>query len=151
MPRVARKVTQADDAVSSVLVALERGSRQRRHRFDLAVLQGIEGAAEVRATLAVSGLVVEVVNHLPHALPTGDYGPSRIEARIDFRDARGTSLARRVLSWSARGSHGIPAYGRDRRTLPPVAGAVRCVVVLVRPGGRDVPDLVLARREVDLR
>jgi hypothetical protein len=151
MPRVTRTVTQADDALSSVFVALETEHTERRHRFDLAAMQGFEAAAEVRATFSEEGLIVIVTNLLPHSLPTGDYGPSRVEARITFLGADGASVGEETLLWSGRHSGTIPAYGRDRKVVPIVEGAVRCEVVLLRPACHDGRDLVLAHGEVDFR
>jgi hypothetical protein len=151
MPAITRKVTQPDDALSTALVSMEKTTPQRRHRFDLAVLQGYADAAVLHAAASPTGVDLEVENRLPHALPTGDFGPSRIEARFAFSDAAGRALGESTVSWSLRMGSAIPAYGRRRGTVPRVAGAVRCAITLVRVARSPDEDLVLARTVVDLR
>ena len=76
MPAVRRTVESVHDehAYSSILVALEREEDLRRHAFE--VPEPDHDHVEIDARIVARGGHVEaaVANHLPHALPTGQFG-----------------------------------------------------------------------------
>lgn len=148
MPPVVRKVTQADDVLSSVLVAMEKTSAQRQHRFDLGAVADFPDAARLAIAPAGAALAVTIENRLPHALPTGDYGPRSVELRIAFATADGTPAGEATIVRSARRGGAIPALESVTETVEPPAGAVAATAVLVRPSAGPEGDLVLARAEV---
>ncbi len=151
MPVVERTVTQASDALSSVIVAAESVHIERRHRFDLGALDGFPDAVDVVATQADGDLRIDVRNRLPHSLPTGQFGPRTIVADVRFEDAVGVEIERRRLVWSMRLGTSIAAYGRDSRNVPIPTGAARATVTLRRPERGDLRGLVLAGVREDLR
>lgn len=148
MPLVVRKVTQADDALSSVLVAMEKEHPQRQHRFDLGAVADFPDAARLTLERVDGALAVTIENRLPHKLPTGDYGPRSVEVRIAFRAADGAPAGEATIVRSARRGGAIPALGSVTETVEPPAGAVAATAVLVRPSAGPEGDLVLARTEV---
>ncbi len=133
MPPVQRTLTQATGATSALIVALEDAVPQRQHRFDLGGLQDLGSATSLSVTASPGGFVLQLENHLPHSLPTGQFGSRIVLARIDFQDAEGRSLGRGVEHWSVRRGTAVPAGGTDRRTVLVPAGTARAVVELLRP------------------
>lgn len=94
MPEVVRKVTQADGFMSQVLVAFEDEVVGRRHSFHLDAVVDLEGAVEARLvrTERIDQAVrceVEVVSHLPHRVPTGDFGFRRVRLELVGLDEAG--------------------------------------------------------------
>jgi hypothetical protein len=147
MPLVVRKVTQADDALSSVLVAMEKRHSQREHRFDVGAVAHFADAARLAVSGGPDGLTVRIENRLPHALPTGDYGPRRVEVRLTWVARDGTPAGRQTLVRSVRGGNAVPALGVATTSVKPPARATRVAAVLVRPATGPEGEIVLARAE----
>lgn len=145
MPAVDRTLTQATGALSSILVATESEHPQRRHRFDLEVVRGFEGAVDLSLEGGPDSLDVVVANRLPHGLPTGDFGPRNVEARITFRGEDGSELGRATQSYRARLRTHVPAYGTARRRIPAPEGTRLAEVVLVRLASPTTDEFELAR------
>jgi len=145
MPAVERTVTQATDAASAVIVALESSRPQRRHRFDLSAVREFEGAVDLR--IDTRDGVVEVVlgNLLPHSLPTGAFGARTLVADLTWFDDAGQGLERSQLSWSIRLGTAVAPFATDRRRVDAPRGAVRLEVRLSRPDRGSTAGFELAR------
>jgi hypothetical protein len=104
MPAVKRTIESVDPerAYSRVLVALGKPVEGRRHRFEVPADPWKH--VELRATRDGALWRVEVVNRMPHALPTGAFG--RREARVRAGDTE--------VRLNARAGEAIPA-GATRR------------------------------------
>lgn len=129
MPAVRRTVESIHDehAYSRLLVAVERTEDLRRHRFDVPedAVEEIEldaereDAARIRVTLA---------NHLPHALPTGQFGRRQLALTAHWPGGERRTL---VVEGPARAL----APGEARTfvlELPPEAAALPAQVSLRR-------------------
>lgn len=90
MRPVERKLTQATDIVSSMLVAYEDRFNGRAHTFRVDAIEGLDGAFEARwipdASDSTTG-AIEVVSRVPHLVPTGDFGFRRVEVIVETLDA----------------------------------------------------------------
>lgn len=111
MPEVMRKMTQAKDTVSGILVAMEKEVKQKRHLFTIdpnfisPVPIGIE--YEWQETR----LLIKLYNDLPHALPTGDFGVRiAVLEVISLRDNRPGEVLSRFEMVKEMGT-AIPSAG----------------------------------------
>jgi hypothetical protein len=101
MPAVIRKVTQATDLLSSVLVSLEPGLPLRAHTFSsrsaLDESARVLGSDFLELGLVDSGegLRIAIENRLPHSIPTGGFGGKRLAVAVAVD---GVEIARRELS-----------------------------------------------------
>lgn len=153
MPAIERKLTQATDTSSAVLVAFEDEVPQRRHAFDLTsgVAAGESVAAVASATRSADGVAVGVAleNRLPHAIPTGDFAPRHAHLALVGRDAAGGETGRieRRL-WKELGQALVPGVASvTTGTLP--AATTRVEVTLTRVGAAGAP-LELLRRVLEV-
>jgi hypothetical protein len=100
MPAVTRRITQPTGMASKVIVSFEDNVLQKKHAF-LPVPKEMESpgysASVVRGATAA---IITVNNHLPHALPTGDFGVRVISLEAFSVDSRkhSTLLAKRELT-----------------------------------------------------
>jgi nitrate/TMAO reductase-like tetraheme cytochrome c subunit len=129
MPAVRRTVESVHDehAYSALLVALESDEDLRRHAFAVPEPEREHVAVDFRVS---NGVRVEarVENHLPHALPTGQFGRRQL-ALV----ARWEGGERREPLVRSRGD-AIPPGGRRTAAieLPPEARGKRVDVALLR-------------------
>jgi hypothetical protein len=149
MEAVTRKVTQATGGISNVLVALEKPVPQRRHTFR--ILAEAPSRRSIGLTIAPAGdaLEVQVENHLPHDLPTGDFGFRIVTLEVFGIDAGGKSS--RAGSWELAGESAtaIPAQGTRTWSLDIGHGFQTARAVLTRRS-YDQQALVLAEAQVEV-
>jgi hypothetical protein len=88
MTTVARKTTQASHAVAEILVALESVEPQKRHIFRAVPIDmPVEPfSITLKSGRNSSETILNLQNHLPHYLPTGDFGVRIITVEIFVRD-----------------------------------------------------------------
>ena len=90
MPPVERKSTQASNILAEIPVALEKVTAQKRHLFQRIPLTLPEEAFTLKVEKINSTKVaVMLYNHLPHNVPTGDFGVRIVKARILASDDPG--------------------------------------------------------------
>jgi hypothetical protein len=144
MPAVTRKLTQATDTVSSLIVAFEDERASKRHTF-VRTPRDVE-PSPITCELVTSGgrTLLRLHNDLPHSLPPGDFGVrivtvealalSREGAASGGGDAAPELLGRWELVRET-GTHAPPGASREW----PFALPSGCRVVLVRVfrAGRD--------------
>lgn len=101
MPEVKRKVTQATDIMSKILVGTEEEHNLKRHTFDYRRNNKPEEIVSfnVRWQCAkdVCSVDVVVVNKLPHLIPTGDFGFRKGALALTAKSDDGTIVARKSV------------------------------------------------------
>lgn len=98
MKPVTRKLTQATGPLSSLLVSFEDEYEGRAHSFHLGAIDDFEGAitSELLAVERRDGQVrvdLQLVNRLPHLIPTGDFGFRRATVQFVGRNTAGEVVA----------------------------------------------------------
>lgn len=147
MEPVTRKVTQATGGMSNVLVAMEKEVPQRRHGFRILNDMQAPGLITLAATRSDSTLEVRIENHLPHDLPTGDFGFRILTLDVFASDASGSSTL--IKTWELAGELGtaIPPQGVHTWSLD-LAGDVKTVRAILTRRSYDGQALVLAQSDV---
>lgn len=151
MPKVHRKLTQPTGWFSELIVAFEEPTATKRHSFELIPEELPE--KPVSAELVVRDLqaVLTINNHLPHALPCGDFGMRivSIEAEVIDNDGKASQTHRWELTSAGKGA--LPeCSSRDFVfELPGQSRAVR--VRLVRFGRDGANTSVLLEQEFTLK
>lgn len=153
MPAIERKLTQATDFSSGLLVAFEDDVPQRRHAFDLVsgVAVGEVVAAVASATRVSDGVRVGVAltNRLPHAIPTGDFAPRHARLSLVGRDAAGGETGRIERQLRKELGQALVPGVADVTTGTLPAATTRVDLALTRVGARGAP-LELLRRSFEV-
>ena len=147
MGSVTRKVTQATGGVSNVLVAMEKEVPQRRHGFRILNDTHPPGLITLIATQSGSTLEVWIENHLPHDLPTGDFGFRILTLEIFALDASGSSAPMKEWELVSELGTAIPAHG-TRVWSVDVGSDVRAIRTVLTRRSYDQDTLVLAQSEM---
>jgi len=92
MPRVKRKVTQATGLLSRPLVALEREEWLKRHLFITNPQELDRPPFSVEAKRDGETVTVTIKNHVPHLVPTGDFGLRVAVLEAFAVDAKGEAV-----------------------------------------------------------
>jgi hypothetical protein len=69
-----RKITQAKDLLSGIIVAMEKEVHQQRHTFSATPDELPYAPFVVGIDRKGSDVVLSIFNQLPHSVPTGDFG-----------------------------------------------------------------------------
>ncbi len=99
MPAVSRVVSEGSD-VGSALRRLAQGEvPQRRHTFDLEFAQGLDEAVEVAnwrlaRRAGEAAVSFDIVNHLPHAVPSGAFNRDAVRLVVRSLSERGDEVDR---------------------------------------------------------
>ncbi len=112
MPEVTRKVTQSTGGVSNIIVAFEDEVRQKKHDFSILSSNTNFDIISIEVNKRSAGqAALTIRNHLPHSLPTGDFGfrVLVLEAFAVGPDENQTRLGRMELVKEIKTS--IPALG----------------------------------------
>jgi len=101
MPKVKRKVTQADSLTSKILVSMEEEHMLRRHTFSFEKMEAPEEAVslDVRWECEEQGgfAEVNVINLLPHFIPTGDFGFRKATLSLTVKSDDGKTLLEQAV------------------------------------------------------
>jgi hypothetical protein len=148
MEPVTRKVTQATGGMSNVLVAMENAVPQKRHGFHILNNSQPAELITLEATRAGATLEIRIENHLPHDLPTGDFGFRIVTLEIFALDADGRST--HIRTWELAGELGtaLPPQGVRVWSLD-VAGDITTVHAILTRRSYDQDALVLAQSELE--
>jgi len=147
MESITRKVTQATGGVSNVLVAMEKEVSQRRHGFHILNDTQPPGLITLIAMRSGSTVEVRIENHLPHDLPTGDFGFRILTLEIFALDTSGNSVPIKTLELARELGTSIPPHG-TRVWSVDVDGDVQAVRTVLTRRSYDQDTLVLARSEM---
>ena len=74
MPEVTRRITQSTDLASKVIVSFEDNVIQKKHSFLPVPTELKTPAYSARCQFDKGFASIQIDNHLPHSLPTGDFG-----------------------------------------------------------------------------
>lgn len=152
MPEVTRKITQATDTISSLIVAFEDEHTLKRHTF-VRVPEGVE-PPPISCELVRSGdgWLLRLHNALPHSLPPGDFGVRVVT--VEARAVSGSAESPQPLlgRWELvreLGTH-VPAGGSRDWPLEPPTGARAVRVLVVRSGSEGAETAELLHVEVPI-
>lgn len=134
MPGVTRKVTQANSLISKVIVAMEDEVPQKQHIFEVNPQSLSEPPFTVTLDKQDSQLLLTLENHLPHALPTGDFGLRIVRLNLVGIDSDGTEIDLGQHELMKENRTAIPAGASRSWPLPYPADLKSVQVDLVRMG-----------------
>lgn len=143
MKAIDRKATQATGFVSGILVAYEKESRMRRHRFDLSAIEDLEdafdcAAATVAVTAKAKSMRLVVKNKIPHRVPTGDFGFREVVLTVRALGGDGEELAVITRSYFKELGTAFPPKS-EQEELVEVPPATESLSVSLTREGRTSP------------
>ena len=101
MPGIRRKVTQASDIASKILVSMEKEHQLKQHTFDYKKMERSEDALsfEIHWQCKDGGCAADVVvlNKLPHLIPTGDFGFRKGILLLQAKTSSGETLTEQTV------------------------------------------------------
>jgi hypothetical protein len=150
MPAVRRTMTQATSLISRPIVAAEVPADEHRHVFTLVPTDLPEKPFELSVGNAQGQLAVTLTNHLPHDLPTGDFGVRLLEVTVRALDAAGKESV--LAQWEVTGNIGgsVPSGGSRSWHVARPPGIRRVKLEMVRRGREPADQSLLLRKEVVL-
>lgn len=148
MPEVNRKMTQATSLISKALVAAEKPAMEHRHTFSLVPENLPEEPFTLDVTATGAEATIALHNHLPHNLPTGDFGVRIVQIQADGIDATGNVSALNRWELTSSGNGALPA-GQSRQWRLTLASNIKTLRIIVSRHGRDGADrVILLQKEV---
>jgi hypothetical protein len=144
MPRIDRKVTQATDSVSSLLVSFEKSVPQRIHTFAIPSTESAKGMFELNASFSAGQVAIDLVNRTPHALPTGDYGFQIGVVEVSYLASINNEIRQDRAELVQELKTQLPSGQSKRWTfdLPPTAARVKVRLLRCGRSQNDVMELV---------
>ncbi len=153
MPEVIRKVTQATGLASRILVSMEEEHTLRRHTFDY----GKPDKPEEAVSFAIEWecgedgcfVEVEVLNKLPHFIPTGDFGFRKGVLTLTAKSGEGKVVSRQGVDLFKEIKTALkPGERRSFRFSAP-AETSRVEITLEREGQDEANRVVIGERAFD--
>jgi hypothetical protein len=150
MPSVRRTMTQATTLISRPIVAAEVPATEHRHVFTLVPTDLPEKPFDLSVQVAPGDLAVTLTNHLPHDLPTGDFGVRILQVTVRGIDAAGKESV--LAQWEVTGNLGgpVPPGGSRCWHIARPPGVRRLKLEMVRRGSGPADQSLLLRKEVAL-
>lgn len=147
MRPVERKLTQATDAMSTLLVSFEEKFAGRAHSFRVDAIAGLDGAFDVRRLESERAARIELTSRVPHLVPTGDFGFRQVDVVIESLAPDGAVVAAATHSlFKEIGSAMRP--GERREFLAPEADPRSPIRLRLLARGRgDADAVVILERE----
>ena len=151
MSPVSRKVTQATGGFSNVIVGFEKEVAQKRHDFAIAGTGLTEQPVSFEIERSGSDIVLVVINNLPHALPTGDFGYRLLLIEVFAVSPRGNKLSLGEREFAKELGNAFEPMGAARwlLALPPQTEKIR--VNVRRQSYKGDPVLSLMDIEVSVQ
>jgi nitrate/TMAO reductase-like tetraheme cytochrome c subunit len=150
MPAVTRKVTQAKDAVSGLIVSIEKKGTLRKHTFKIYPKPLGKEVFDLRTTLEANNITIELKNLLPHSFPTGNFGVQIGILQISFMAIDNNILGTHEIEFVQELKTNLLSGQSKKWTfnLPPTA--VKMKILLLRRGRAGKNQVELLNREVPL-
>lgn len=150
MPAVARKATQAKDAVSGLIVSIEKKVSLRKHTFMIYPEPTGREMFDLKTTLDGNNITIELNNLLPHSLPTGNFGVQIGILKVGFIDSDNHELGMNEIEFVQELKTSLLSGQSKKWTfnLPPTT--VKMKVLLLRRGRAGKNQVELLNREVPL-
>jgi len=89
MPSIERKITQSTDVPSKVLVSFEDKVPQKQHVFRPVPTELKTPPYHAELVRSATGIAILFHNHIPHSLPTGDFGMRVVSLEAYMKDTLG--------------------------------------------------------------
>jgi nitrate/TMAO reductase-like tetraheme cytochrome c subunit len=150
MPAVFRKVTQAKDGLSKLIVSMEKQIDLRKHTFMIYPQSEAQEIFELHTVVGENNVTVELLNHLPHSFPTGNFGVQIGVMLVRFIGADNNDLQTIRYEFIQELKTNLPS-GRSRKwtwDLPQSAAKIK--IQLFRQGRSVEKQVELLNREVPL-
>ncbi|MFC1793383.1 multiheme c-type cytochrome [Planctomycetota bacterium] len=151
MSPVRRKVTQATGGLSNVIVSFEKETALKRHDFTILAAAQAEKTVSFEVRRSGSDIELVMMNNLPHALPTGDFGYRILHLQIFAVGSQENVASIEQCEFAKELGNAIPAKGTIhwRLEAPPQTKAIR--VHLVRQSYKEDQVLDLMDIEIPLQ
>ena len=150
MPQITRKMTQSTGGFADIIVALEHETPQRRHVFAIPTAEAIEDMLTIDVDRSEANVEVALNNHLPHSLPTGDYGFRLLALELLATNDQGVEHVLTHVELAPEMKTHVPALGTWRGLIALPEGSVSLRVRLRRHSYHDQPVLDLLDRAIEL-
>jgi nitrate/TMAO reductase-like tetraheme cytochrome c subunit len=150
MPAVARKVTQAKDAVSGLIVSIEKKGTLRKHTFKIYPRPEGQEVFDLKTALDANNIIIELKNLLPHSFPTGNFGVQIGILRASFIDANNHELDMNEIEFVQELKTNLLSGQSKKWTFHIPPAAVKLKVLLFRRGRAGKNQVELLNREVPL-
>jgi hypothetical protein len=150
MSEVVRKMTQSSGGFSDIIVSMEHEAPQRRHDFAIKTPESVKDMVIAEVRRIDTDVAVSLHNHLPHSLPTGDYGFRILVLELFVLDDQGTEQPIMRVELAPEMKTHIPAQGtwEHRVTIPD--GNVSLRLRLRRLTYWDQPELDLMNQTMEI-
>ena len=150
MPEVTRKVTQATDVASKILVSMEEEHVLKRHTFDYGKTDSPEEAVafDIEWVSGESGFYAEVAvtNKLPHFIPTGDFGFRKGILEFTAKSNDGKVVSHGAVDLYKEIKTALEPMVRRSFRLPIPDETHRLEIVLKREGQDETNGYIIGKR-----
>lgn len=132
MPEVTRRITQSTDLASKVIVSFEDNVIQKKHAFLPVPTELKTPAYSARCQFEGGSASIQIDNHLPHSLPTGDFGFRVVSLEALSQNSRKQSRLLTKRELTRKLSTAIPAGQSLTWKIPIPEDSSRIEIRLVR-------------------
>jgi hypothetical protein len=147
MPEVERKVTQATDFLSKVLVSMEEEHKLKRHTFDYRKIDKPKEAVSfaVKWEREEDGFFADVVvqSRAPHSIPTGDFGFRKAIVAMTARSGDGKILSQQSVDLYKETKSALKPMERRSFHFSLPGDASRIEIALKREGQNETNRFVI--------
>jgi len=150
MPTVFRKVTQAKDGLSKLIVSMEKQINLRKHTFKIYPQSEVQETFELHTAVGENNVTVELLNHLPHSFPTGDFGVQIGVMLIRFIDTDNNELQTIRYEFIQELKTNLSSGQSKKWTWDLPRSAAKIKIQLFRQGRSMEKQVELLNREVTL-
>lgn len=150
MPTVVRKVTQSKGGISKLIVSMEKQITLRKHTFMIYPQSEDQETFELHTAIEENFITVELINHLPHSFPTGNFGVQIGVMRIQFMDADNNELQTSRYEFVQELKTNLPSGQSKKWIWDMPQSAVKIKIQLLRHGRSIEKQVELLNREVPL-
>jgi hypothetical protein len=148
MMPVERKVTQATGGISNIIVAFEKKETLRRHDFSVSDDYMPGEIISVTGKKNGSLMTIQIINNLPHNLPTGDFGFRVYELQVIAVDKQNREIVLGQRELAPELSSAIPPRGALTWNIEIPADTVEAFIRLKRRSYEETDVIVLANVEI---
>lgn len=150
MPAVVRKVTQSKGGISKLIVSMEKQLFLRKHTFMIYPQSADQETFELHTDIEGNHITVELLNHLPHSFPTGNFGVQIGVILVQFIDADDNELKASRYEFVQELKTNLPSGQSKKWTWDLPQSAAKMKIQLLRYGRSKEKQVVLLNREVPL-
>lgn len=150
MPSILRKMTQPTNAISEIIVDFETPVEEKQHVFELVPTDLSEEPFSVEILREGRKGTLRLTNHLPHALPTGDFGVRIVLIEVQALDQQGRTTTLGQWELNNAGDRALAATASRAWEFSIPEDMHRIHVLMTRRGRAGANLAVLMDKEVPL-